>query len=82
MDVTAGDKGGHLTSVESRLLVALTLAALAARLAWLWLEPRCQPSGDEPTWIAIASLPTFRLSTCEVEYITTKKANNKVMKSA
>ena len=61
MDVTAGDKGGHLTSVESRLLVALTLAALAARLAWLWLEPRCQPSGDEPSWIAMASGHMARL---------------------
>lgn len=37
--------------IEPRLVVLLTLAALAVRLLWLWLEPRCQPSGDEPTWI-------------------------------
>jgi hypothetical protein len=36
-----------------RALAALTLAALAARVAWLLLEPRCALTGDEPSWIEI-----------------------------
>lgn len=33
------------------VLVGLTLAAFLARVAWLLLEPRCPPVGDEPSWI-------------------------------
>jgi hypothetical protein len=29
------------------------VAALAARVAWLLLEPRCALTGDEPSWIEI-----------------------------
>ena len=36
-----------------RALAALTLAALAVRVAWLLLEPRCALTGDEPSWIEI-----------------------------
>ena len=44
----------------SRALLALTVAAFAVRLAFLWLEPRCEPNGDEPTWIAIGTLHMAR----------------------
>jgi 4-amino-4-deoxy-L-arabinose transferase-like glycosyltransferase len=36
-----------------RALVVLTVAALAVRVAWLLLEPRCDLTGDEPSWIEI-----------------------------
>jgi 4-amino-4-deoxy-L-arabinose transferase-like glycosyltransferase len=36
-----------------RALAALTMAALAVRVAWLLLEPRCALTGDEPSWIQI-----------------------------
>lgn len=36
-----------------RALAALTVAALAVRAAWLLLEPRCELTGDEPSWIEI-----------------------------
>jgi len=36
-----------------RALAALALAALAVRVAWLLLEPRCALTGDEPSWIEI-----------------------------
>jgi hypothetical protein len=36
-----------------RALAALTVAALAVRVAWLLLEPRCELTGDEPSWIEI-----------------------------
>jgi 4-amino-4-deoxy-L-arabinose transferase-like glycosyltransferase len=38
-----------------RALLLLSLAALALRLLWLLLEPRCAPSGDEPSWIALGT---------------------------
>lgn len=34
-----------------RALVALTAVALALRVAYLLLEPRCALTGDEPSWI-------------------------------
>ena len=36
-----------------RALAALTLAALAVRVAYLALEPRCALTGDEPSWIEL-----------------------------
>jgi hypothetical protein len=36
-----------------RTLLLLTAAALAVRVAWLVLEPRCALTGDEPSWIEI-----------------------------
>ena len=36
-----------------RAFVALTLAALAVRVAWPLLEPRCALTGDESSWIEI-----------------------------
>ncbi|HSD65626.1 MAG TPA: glycosyltransferase family 39 protein [Vicinamibacteria bacterium] len=36
-----------------RALAALTLAALAVRVAYLAVEPRCALTGDEPSWIEI-----------------------------
>jgi 4-amino-4-deoxy-L-arabinose transferase-like glycosyltransferase len=36
-----------------RALLLLTAAALAVRVAWLVLEPRCELTGDEPSWIEI-----------------------------
>ncbi len=36
-----------------RALLILTLLGLVARLVFLWLEPRCELTGDEPSWIAI-----------------------------
>jgi hypothetical protein len=36
-----------------RALAALALVALAVRVAWLVLEPRCALTGDEPSWIEI-----------------------------
>jgi 4-amino-4-deoxy-L-arabinose transferase-like glycosyltransferase len=36
-----------------RALLAVTLAALAVRVAWLLLEPRCELTGDESSWIEI-----------------------------
>ena len=36
-----------------RALAVLTVAALAVRVAWLVLEPRCALTGDEPSWIEI-----------------------------
>jgi 4-amino-4-deoxy-L-arabinose transferase-like glycosyltransferase len=36
-----------------RTLVVLAVAALAVRVAWLLLEPRCDLTGDEPSWIEI-----------------------------
>ncbi len=36
-----------------RTLLLLTAAALALRVAWLVLEPRCALTGDEPSWIEI-----------------------------
>lgn len=28
---------------------------MAVRLAWLWLEPRCELAGDEPSWVALGT---------------------------
>jgi hypothetical protein len=36
-----------------RALVVLTAVALALRVAYLLLEPRCSLTGDEPSWIEI-----------------------------
>jgi hypothetical protein len=36
-----------------RALAALAVAALAFRVAWLLVEPRCALTGDEPSWIEI-----------------------------
>jgi hypothetical protein len=36
-----------------RALAALAAAALAVRVAWLLVEPRCALTGDEPSWIEI-----------------------------
>ncbi len=36
-----------------RALLVVTAAALVARAAWLLLEPRCELTGDEPSWIEI-----------------------------
>ena len=36
-----------------RTLVALTLAALAVRVVYLLVEPRCALTGDEPSWIEL-----------------------------
>ena len=36
-----------------RVLAALAAAALAVRVAWLVVEPRCALTGDEPSWIEI-----------------------------
>lgn len=34
-------------------LLVLTLAAFAVRALYLLLEPKCGPTGDEPSWIAL-----------------------------
>jgi 4-amino-4-deoxy-L-arabinose transferase-like glycosyltransferase len=36
-----------------RTLLVLTVAAFAIRAVYLLLEPRCGPTGDEPSWIAL-----------------------------
>ncbi len=41
-------------ALPGRTLVLLTLAAAAARVAFLLLEPRCALVGDEPSWIELA----------------------------
>jgi hypothetical protein len=38
-----------------RALLALSVAALLARGAYLLLEPRCDLTGDEPSWIALGT---------------------------
>jgi len=38
-----------------RTLLLLTALALAARVAYLLLEPRCALTGDEPSWIALGT---------------------------
>ena len=48
-----------------RALAALAVAALAVRVAWLLLEPRCALTGDEPSWIEIGrqlARPAIRFS--------------------
>ncbi len=48
-----------------RALAALAAAALAVRVAWLLLEPRCALTGDEPSWIEIGrqlARPVVRFS--------------------
>ena len=52
MTTPATDPPAHGPSPD-RALVALTLAALTVRVAWLLLEPRCALTGDEPSWIEI-----------------------------
>jgi 4-amino-4-deoxy-L-arabinose transferase-like glycosyltransferase len=36
-----------------RVLLLLTLAAFVVRAVYLLLEPQCEPTGDEPSWIAL-----------------------------
>jgi hypothetical protein len=47
----AGVPGGR-----ANVVLLLTVgAAVAVRLAWLLLEPRCELAGDEPSWIALGT---------------------------
>jgi 4-amino-4-deoxy-L-arabinose transferase-like glycosyltransferase len=39
--------------MPDRALAALALAALAVRVGWLLVEPRCALTGDEPSWVEI-----------------------------
>jgi hypothetical protein len=41
------------TDSFARILLLLTLVGLAARVLFLLLEPKCDPTGDEPAWLAI-----------------------------
>lgn len=52
MTSTAPDSPAPAPSPD-RALAALTLAALAVRVVYLVLEPRCALTGDEPSWIEI-----------------------------
>lgn len=49
-------------SGPDRVLLALTVAAFAARAAFLLLEPRCPPVGDEPAWMVLGTRAVGRPS--------------------
>ncbi len=49
----AAGRGNAIAS--DRALLWLTLAALLARVLFLLLEPRCELTGDEPSWIALGT---------------------------
>jgi hypothetical protein len=48
----APESGGALRGLD-RALLLLTAAAFLVRAVYLLLEPRCGPTGDEPSWIAL-----------------------------
>jgi hypothetical protein len=50
---TLGTEPRSRCASPDRAFAVLGAVALVARAAWLLLEPRCVPTGDEPSWIEI-----------------------------